>query len=165
MSENSNELPEGFEHLLKDLYFRLEERDRWADHIIRFLFTVNGGGIAVVMAYAGVLARLGKPDATLFWGLLLFATGLMLVGILLLVSAYHVRSARRKVRPLLVQVLARENEYDYVAAFKAMGNREQFPSKWRKFVAISALSFACFLVGLGSSFLIVADVHVSQLLR
>src|SRR5688500_1611839 len=115
MAENSDELPKGFEHLLKDLYFRLEERDRWADHIIRFLFAVNGGGIAIVMAYAGVLARADKPVIALSWGLLLFAVGLMLVGILLLVSAHHVRSARRKARPLLVQVLTRESDYDYVA--------------------------------------------------
>lgn len=165
MADTPGDLPSGFEHLLRDLYFRLEERDRWADHIIRFLFAVNGGGIAVVMAYAGVLAKAGKPDITLFWGLLLFAAGLMLVGILLLVSAYHVRKSRRKARPLLVRVLARDPDYDYAAAFKDMGDRKAFPSKWRKFVMISCVSFACFLGGLIWSFLIVADVHISQLVK
>lgn len=161
MPEKSKDLPEGFEHLVKDLYFRLDERDRWADHIIRFLFTVNGGGIAVVMAYAGVLARLGTPDRSLFGALSLFAVGLLLVGILLLASADHVRSARRKVRPLLVRVLNPDADYDYVAAFQDMGNRMEFPSKWRKFVRISLASFACFLVGLLWSFFIVTGVDAS----
>jgi hypothetical protein len=165
MTDKLDELPQGFEHLLKDLYFRLEERDRWADHIIRFLFAVNGGGIAVVMAYAGVLARADKPVVGLAWGLFLFALGLLLVGVLLLVSAYHVRKSRRKARPLLVRVLTREKGYDYAAAFSDMGNREEFPSKWSKFVLISSLSFVCFLAGLARSFLIVADLHISQLLR
>jgi hypothetical protein len=165
MADEADELPQGFEHLLKDLYFRLEERDRWADHIIRFLFAVNGGGIAVVMAYAGVLARADKPVVGLFGGLVLFALGLALVGLLLMVSAYHVRKSRREARPLLVKVLTREAGYDYAAAFKDMGNRKRFPSKWRKFVLISSLSFVCFLAGLVRSFLIVADVHISQLLR
>lgn len=148
MTVKSSLLPAGFDHLLDDFHFRLEERDRWADHLIRFLLTANGGGIAIVMAYAGVLTNAGKPMLGLGWGLAIFSAGLLFVGVQLILSARTVRTGRRAIRKLMVDVL--DGQMDYATAFKKMG---ELPSKWRTFSWLTSLSFACVFGGLVLSFL------------
>ena len=152
-------IPDGFDHLIQDLYFRLEERDRWADHIINFLLAANGGGIVVAMTYAGVLKNAKEPVTGLLGaGVLLFVIGLALVGVLLLISAHSVRNNRRKARTLIARVL-QEPSYTYAQAFVDMGDRQAFPSKWKRFVRLAVLSFAFFLVALAMSFVAIADIN------
>ena len=151
-------LPPGFDKLLDDLYFRLEERDRWAEHIIQFLFTANGGGIVVVMAYAGVLTNANRSVLGLAWGLLAFSAGLLLVGIELGVGAAFVRQGRRAARVLMARVFTENLAYHEV--FLKMGDKTAFPSKWWWFSLLTLGSFICFFVGLAASFLSVAQVRI-----
>lgn len=148
---NKSSLPDGFDNLLTDLYFRLEERDHWADHLIRFLLAANGGGIAIVMAYTGVLTNAGRPVGGLALGLLAFSSGLLLVGIQLFYSAYSVRKGRRELRRLMVEVL--DGTRDYASTFREMGNPDRFPSKWPIYYGLTMFSFLCVFAGVLFSFL------------
>lgn len=142
------ELPKGFEHLLEDLYFRLEERDRWADHIIRFLLAANGGGVVVGMGYAGVLAQKGGSAAALAYGLGAFLLGLLAVGVILFASTFAIRKGRHRIRQLMNELLS-DSSKTYQYAFLELG---KVKPKWDVFIWASLSSFVLFFAGILLSF-------------
>jgi hypothetical protein len=135
-----------FEHLLRDFYFRLEERDRWADQAIKYLLSGNGGGVALLMTYIGVLGRAGEHVPILLIPLLLFLAGIVFVGMVVLVSMSKVRHGRRGVRKLISAYLAKEKSYR--DAFVEMGT---WPSKWKHSSGFMWASFSAFIAGIVAS--------------
>jgi hypothetical protein len=132
-----------FEHLLSDLYFRLDERDRWADQTIKYLLFGNGGGVGLLMAFLGNLTKAGVWLPLILFPLGFFVLGLIFVGKIVRGSTRSIRQGRRHVRKLISAYLAEEIEYS--EAFDDMG---KFNSKWEHFEGASKLSFFSMIAGI-----------------
>lgn len=141
---NSNE----FKHLLEDLYFRLEERDKWAEHSMKFLLFGNGGGVALIIAFVGSQRAAIDTNLLLAAALTCFLTGVIAQGVVVIYSAHCARVGRRDVRDLLEGYL--EGKWSYKSAFFRLG---KIKSKWKGASRVTLLSFILFIAGvLASSF-------------
>jgi len=138
-----------FGYLLRDLYFRLEEREQWIDRATKFLLYTNGSGVGIAIGLLGLFANQHLRVAPVLTPLALFAVGVTIVGAGIYFMAANVRVGRRSLRLLMEKVLAGTSTYK--AAFVAIG---KFPSKWKYFVFGYWTSFAAFLFGL------IATAHV-----
>ena len=133
---------EEFKHLLEDLYFRLEERDRWADHSLKYLLFGNGGGVALLIAFVGSQRTAINTTFWLSGALGCFLTGVIVLGIVVSYSAHCAREGRREVRDLMEAYLI-EN-LSYKSAFFRLG---EIKSKWKHFSSLTTISFFCFIAG------------------
>jgi hypothetical protein len=150
-SENQAE----FKFLLDDLYFRLSERDWWADQTIKFLLYGNGGGVGLTITLLSLLVKERAPNATwLAVPLVIFLGGIIIVGHLIRSCTRNVRVGRREVRKVMQGYLSHRN---YALAFNELGNSIRFPSKSEEFEKLSRYAFACFLIATSlSGFIFVA---------
>jgi hypothetical protein len=137
---------EEFKHLLTDLYFRLEERDRWSDHTLRYLLTGNGGGVALLMTLLGAMGKNGQWMPRLLIPLVFFLAGIVAVGIVVGHSTACIRKGRRASRKLIVRYL--QGQVSYADAFREMGT---YKSKWEGFESGALFAFLFFILGVLSS--------------
>src|SRR4051812_3069208 len=105
---------EEFKLLLDDLYFRLEERDRWSDHSLRYLLTGNGGGVALLITLLGALGKNGQWQPLLLLPLTCFLVGVIFVGLVVGHSAQCVKQGRDGLIKLIHRYLDRELSYEEV---------------------------------------------------
>jgi hypothetical protein len=140
-----------FELLLNDFYFRLEERDKWADQTIRYLLYGNGGGIALLMAFLGSFMHAGQSPPLLFLiPIFCFCFGLVSIGQLVRHATTSVRTGRRRLRKRIVSYLTDQN-LSYLTIFEEMGEGSKYPSKWKKFESRSECAFYCFIAGVAAT--------------
>ena len=135
-----------FKHLLADLYFRLEERDRWIDHCIRYLLTGNGGGVALLMTLLGTLGRSGRWQPWLVAPLGFFLGGVIAVGVVVGYSTHCAKQGRHGLIELIQHYL--DGTYSYETVFRRL---PKFPSKWAGFEIGCIISFCLFVAGVTTS--------------
>jgi hypothetical protein len=137
---------EEYKQLLAELYFRLEERDRWANHTIQYLLFGNGGAIALLFAFIGSQRPALDTARPLFIAMGSFVAGIIVLGIAVWVSGHRARAGRRRVRKLMEGYL--RGDWSYKSAFFNLGTLK---SKWWMFATLISMSFALFLIGIGFS--------------
>ncbi|HEX4859924.1 MAG TPA: hypothetical protein VFV07_01720, partial [Rhizomicrobium sp.] len=149
-----------FDHILRDLYARLDERDLLDKEVTQFLLYANGGGVALTATFAGALighkAELGPALICAVGPVLaaaaIFTLGITFVGIALL-GAHDAASANRFEFRRLADQFVTDGNLSYVQVFLALG---KFPSKRPGYRWQCRTSFYSFIIGVIASLASVA---------
>jgi hypothetical protein len=81
---------ERVDRFITDRWNQLNELERdWADKVVRYLFLTNSGGAIAVLTYMGTQPEQAE-SAGARWMLVLFSLGVVLVGVLSVLTAHKI---------------------------------------------------------------------------
>lgn len=140
-----------FEYLLRDLYARLGERDRWDEEVTKFLLYANGGGVALTATFAGVLVGRSAsvvhiPVYAIALAILtaaIFTFGIFIVGKAIFVANEYATNNRKDFRKL-VNRFVNEPDTSYADVFLTLST---LSNKRNEYTALCRRSFDVFILG------------------
>ncbi len=145
-----------FDHLLKDLYFRLDERDNWYDQAIKYLLYGNGSAVALTSGMIAALYTRGADPGWLWVALPFFFGGIFCVGYAIYQSAECAAKGRAEFRNMLSGYLE-NGKPTYLQIFLRL---PEIRSKYGNFSRLCICSASFFALGATSMIISVSSMRV-----